>query len=74
MYKENHALVNYTPKVKLLEVQFFMNKYSDEFKIKAVQMALNGNAVKKAENINGIKKNMAKQRIIFSKGILKHMS
>lgn len=23
-----------------------MNKYSDEFKIKAVQMALNGNAVK----------------------------
>ena len=51
-----------------------MNKYSDEFKIKAVQMALNGNAVKKAENINGIKKNMAKQRIIFSKGNLKHMS
>lgn len=51
-----------------------MNKYSDEFKIKAVQMALNGNAVKKAENINGIKKNMAKQHIIFSKGILKHMS
>jgi transposase len=40
--------VNCTPKVrqKLLEVQFFMRKYSDEFKIKAVQMVLDGNAIK----------------------------
>ena len=31
-----------------------MNKYSDEFKIKAVQMVLNGNAVKYVCRILGI--------------------
>ena len=42
----NHRSMNCTPKVRLLGYGFFVTKYSNEFKIKAVQMVLNGNAVK----------------------------
>lgn len=48
--------MNCTPKVrqKLLGCSFFMSKYSDEFKIKAIQMVLEGDSVKYVCRILGM--------------------
>ncbi len=47
-FQKNYCflIIKLSPFIKKLLWQFFMTKYSDEFKIKAVQMVLNGNAAK----------------------------